>query len=87
MSSHRETTTARNEAVQLAGESNAQLDKEQAFLEATEEASRAAREIAEAAQAKFEGVKCRNEIERQRFEMQATLAENLAQIEDEINDV
>jgi uncharacterized protein YcbK (DUF882 family) len=61
-SSRRETTTARNEAARLARESNARLDEDQAFLEATE--------IAKVAQAKFDGVKRRKEIERQRFEIQ-----------------
>jgi hypothetical protein len=86
-SSRRDEITARKGAQCIASESNTNLDEKQAIMEAIEasEAANFASEAANfAAQAKLNGVRHRNEIEK--FEVQALLSENLAQNDDKVNE-
>jgi hypothetical protein len=77
-SSRRDEMTARNEVLSIVSESNANLEEEQAIMEAIE--------ASEAAQAKLNGVRRKNEIEKRRLEVQASLWESIAQIDNEVNE-
>jgi hypothetical protein len=78
-SSQRDLRIAQNEAARIAHLAQSSINKEERDLEEREEME-AARI---AANAKTEGSKVRQELERRRFEVEATLTESLAQLEDE----
>jgi hypothetical protein len=85
----RDMRTAQNEAARTARLAHDLIDEEEQEQEvaATMEAAKMAADNMIAAKAKSKGARARREFERKRFEINATLSETLAQIEDDyIND-
>jgi hypothetical protein len=82
LSRQRQVQEKRNQINGRAREQEALIDKEERNLE--EQTAAASMEVAIiAAKAKTDGAKVRRELDRRRFEIEATLSESLAQIEDE----